>query len=75
MPAFTKPDGGLIVVFSRDGEAPEERRARDAADAAVVAIRLLTARLRFDPGDVLLCRRADDPPVDLPAVSRSSHYS
>jgi hypothetical protein len=75
MPAFTRPDGGCVVVFTCDGEQPDERPARDAGEAAAIAIRLLAVRLRFHPGDVILCRRADESPADLPEISRSSHHS
>jgi hypothetical protein len=75
MPAFTRPDGGCVVVFTRDGEQPDERPARDAGEAAAVAIRLLAMRLKFHPGEAILCRRADEPPADLPEVSRASHHS
>jgi hypothetical protein len=80
MPAFTKPDGGCVVVFTRDGEQPDERPARDAGEAAAVAIRMLAVRLKFHPGDAILCRRADDTQAgntqaDLPEVSRASHHS
>jgi hypothetical protein len=74
MPAFTKPCGGLIVVYSRDGEQPDERTACDAGEAAAVAIRMLAMHLKFHPGDVIRCRRADEPPADLPEVSRASHH-
>jgi hypothetical protein len=78
MPAFT--NGGLMVVFTRDGGQPDERPARDAGEAAAVAIRMLAVRLRFHPGDAILCRRADDAQADgtqadLPEVSRASHHS
>jgi hypothetical protein len=80
MPAFTKPDGGLVVVYSRNGEQPDGRPARDAGEAAAVAIRMLAVRLKFHPGDAILCRRADDTQADdtqadLPEVSRASHHS
>jgi hypothetical protein len=76
MPAYTRPDTDLIVVLRAGGEAPEERySASDARDAARIAINLLIERLTFQAGEVILCLRADDPAVDLPEVSRSSHYS
>jgi hypothetical protein len=75
MPAFIRPDGGCVVVFTCDGEQPDERPARDAGEAAAIAIRLLAVRLRFHPGDVILCRRAGESPADLPEVSRASHHS
>jgi hypothetical protein len=50
---------------TRDGEQPDERPARDGGEAAAVAIRMLAALLKFHPGDVLLCRRANDAPADL----------
>jgi hypothetical protein len=80
MTAFTKPDGGFIVVYSHDGEQPDERRARGAGEAAAVAIRMLAARLKIYPGEVIQGRRADEPQADdtqadLPEVSRASRLA
>jgi hypothetical protein len=76
MPAYTRPDTELIVVFHAGGEAPEERhRACDARDAARIVINLMVERLEFHSGEAILCLPADDPAADMPEVSRSSHYS
>ena len=76
MPAYTKPESDLIVVFRPGGEAPDERhRARDAREAARTVINLMVARREFHPGEVILCLRADDRPPELPEASRAAHFS
>jgi hypothetical protein len=52
----TRPDrGGLIVVFSRDGEEPKELSAVDGYQAAGRAITAIAA----GPGDIMIGRLAD----------------
>jgi hypothetical protein len=77
MVARVQRDGLLIVAFhSGSGEPREERQVVDAERAAAAAISLIAARLRFQPGEAVTCRRAaDDIPDELPEVSRSSHHS
>jgi hypothetical protein len=75
MVARTQPTRGLLVItFSRDGEEPETHQAIDGGRAAATAITMIAARLTLRPGDTVACRLASDDP-DLPASSRSSHYS
>jgi hypothetical protein len=75
MVARTRPSHGLLVVsfHSGAGKPREEQQVVDAERAAATAITLIAARLRFQPGDTVTCRWADDEPDDLPAVSRTSH--
>jgi hypothetical protein len=75
MVARTQPSRGLLAItFSRDGEEPTSQQAADGAQAAAAAIIMIAARLVLQPGDTITCRLASDDP-DLPASSRSSHYS
>jgi hypothetical protein len=76
MVARTRPDrGGLIVVFSRDGEGPEELSAADSYQAAARPITAIATGLRFLSSDIMIGRLVDggltrNPGVlgDLPEV-------
>jgi hypothetical protein len=60
--------GGLIVVFSPDGEEPQEMPATDSYRAAAIATTAIDTRPRFLPGDIVMCRLADDGLAPNPGV-------
>jgi hypothetical protein len=82
MPAYTRSTefGALTLVFGREGEIDERLEvvgwAGDLASvnerALLAAVDMLVRRRRLLAGDTLIVRLAGD---DLPAVSRSGHYS
>jgi hypothetical protein len=53
MVARTRPDGELVVIFSRDGEPPDSRYVSDGKQAWASAIALISAREQLQHGDVL----------------------
>jgi hypothetical protein len=74
MVARVQRDHGLVVTFFRDGEDPEQVRARDPADAWKTAIHMIVHREVLQVGDTLTVRSESDPP-ELPEHSRPSHFS
>jgi hypothetical protein len=79
MPAHTRTEpGALVVIFYRDGEPHEVIFANDGDHAWAHAVHLITKRETLQHGDTLTVRRpGDEPPtdLDLPQVSRASHFS
>jgi hypothetical protein len=63
----------LTITFLRGGEVLDARPATDGAHAVKVALLMLAHLDQLQGGDQL--RVVESPPADLPAVSRSSHYS
>jgi hypothetical protein len=61
MPAYTRPETGLVVTLYRNGESPEQAHAMDSQRAAAAATTMIVARLALYPGDVIIVRRADEP--------------
>jgi hypothetical protein len=74
MVARVQPDRGLSVVLYCGGMEPFEVTAKDPANAATVAIGLISIRGALHAGDRLIVRRPEDEP-DVPEASRASHYS
>jgi hypothetical protein len=55
-------------VFSTDGDEPQEMLAMDSYQAAAIAITAIATRFRFLPGDIMMCRLADDGLAHNPGV-------
>jgi hypothetical protein len=72
MPAYTRPDKGLVITFWREEQELDRRVAPDGADAVTLVMRMLAGMDEFHAGDKVIVKEAAD---DLPAVSRAGHYS
>jgi hypothetical protein len=59
MPGRTRPEGELLVIFSRDGENDDARIVSDGAKAAKVAILMIASRDALHAGDQLLVQSYD----------------
>jgi hypothetical protein len=73
MPAYTRTDDSLTIIFERRGE-PTIRLSVPEGKAMLSSVVLLLAQRDLRPGDRLSVA-AGDMTDELPEVSRSSHYS
>jgi hypothetical protein len=55
----TRPEGELVVIFSRDGENDEARIVADGHRAANAAVLMIAARDPLRAGDQLLVQHYD----------------
>jgi hypothetical protein len=72
MPAYTRPDKGLVITFWREEQEQDRRVAPDGAYAVALVMRTLAGMDELQAGDKVIVNEAAD---DRPAVSRAGHYS
>ena len=60
MVARIKPEGELVVLFSRDGEQDDARIVPSPERAAVAAVLMIATRGALHAGDQLLVQRYDE---------------
>ena len=60
MPARTRTERELAVIFNRDGEQPETRIVPNSKRAAVLAVLMIAKRTSLHAGDSLLVQNYDE---------------
>jgi hypothetical protein len=59
MVARTRPEGELLVIFSRDGERDDARIVANGERAAKMAVLMIASRDALHAGDQLLVQHYD----------------